>query len=147
MPTVQKHLFQVWDEHGKEVDILPSKNDLVVLTLKGDSFADRGPLGFFQGIEENADDGHANYSHTDVILRMADRIAGYDMPRLQTKLHRCRVEDIQLIRLLARNSSAAATLFELIGEAHARNADLTTRIEKAAQALDVITQGGKIILR
>ncbi|TSC55910.1 MAG: hypothetical protein Greene071421_529 [Parcubacteria group bacterium Greene0714_21] len=148
MPTVQKHFFQVWDEYGKEVDSLPSKNDLVVLSLKGDSFRDRGPVGLFQGIEENADDGHANFSHTDVILKIADRINNYEMSyRLETKVHRCPVENIKLIRLLARNSSAAATLFKLIGEARAHNADLSTKITKAVQALDVITEGGKVIIR
>ena len=148
MATAKKHRFQMWDEYGKEVHSLPSKNDLVVLSLQGDSFTDRGPLGFFQGIEENADDGHANFIHTDVILKIADSMNDYEMMhRLETKLYQVRVEDIQLIRILARNSSAAATLFQLIGEAHTRNADLTKRIKEAAQALNVLTEGGNIILR
>lgn len=142
MATVTQYLFQVWDEKEEKLDIPLRKNDLVVLSLRENSFRGQGTFGFFQGIEEKADDGFGY-----VILEIADRIAGYDMPTLRTKLARFRVKDIKLIQLLARNSSAAAILFEKIGEAHARNADLTTRIKNAAQALNVITEGGKIILR
>ncbi len=131
MTIVKQHHFNVLDENGIQIDASLHEDDLVMLIMKHTYQGEKPPPGRFKIVREHEDDGQIY-----VILEVADRIGGYDMPRLQTKLVKFRIEDIDHIRLLARASLASSILFQWIGKGLASNADLRTRIEKAVKELN-----------